>query len=225
MERKGSTYCLALWLGAFLVAGCHHEQGMEEQARFYQSGQAKPIVAIVPMIDSTKSSLPWNLSEELTSAVHYRLMRKDRLYLVDREKMGILIKRSPSSQSPFGIDLDWIKKTFFENEFVVFMELLSHEELPIQAQDAPSSKDAQLSFSMRLRIIDLRREEPSIVLQEIINSSHHLPTQFSSSHFLQMEWGKENYNTSPLGISHAELSKEIASRIEDYILLSLKNVP
>jgi hypothetical protein len=205
-----------------LCAGCEKEQHTSNQARFYENGRAKPIVALVPVIDNSQSDISWNLSDEFTSSVHYRLMQKDRLYLVDVEKVRATTKKLKEFHNPFDIDLSWIKKAFFENEFVIFMELFSHEEVPVSSKEATSHKDAplELMMKMRVRVIDLQGEEPKIALQEIISNSHYIPKQFNRDHFTQVEWGNENYNISPLGVAHAQMAKEIASHLEDYILLS-----
>ena len=208
---------------ALLAVGCQQNTKHSEQAMYTQTGKVKPIVALVPLIDNTKTKVSWNLSDELTSAVHYRLMQKDRLYLIDSAKVGSMVKKLKESNNPFDLDIAWVKKVFFENEFVIFMQLLTHEEFLIASKESTNDKElpAELSMSVRVRVIDLRQDEPKIVLQEIIQDSHYLPKQFTSANFTQVEWGKDNYGISPLGVAHSQLAKQIASRLEDYILLSM----
>lgn len=206
-----------------LLAGCKEDQS-KEQARFYENGHAKPVVAIVPLIDNSRHKLSWNVSDEITALVHYRLMQKDSLYLVDEEKVDLMLKRMKETHHPFDLDLTWMKKIFNDDEFVVFLELIDHEEKAIAAKEAiPEDQlPAELTLQVRIRVIDLRGEQPKITLQEIIKDSHTIPSQFRSSHFTQVEWEKENYSISPIGIAHAHIAKEIATRLEDYILLSVK---
>lgn len=219
-QHNPSKLFLAVGL-MFLVGACQKDNKSADQARFYENGLAKPIVALVPMIDSSRSELSWNLSDEMTALVHYRLLQKNKMYLVDEEKIGSILKKVKESNNPFDTDLNWVKRSFLGNEFVVFMELLSHDETSLvkegmNASDAPS----ELSMRVRVRVIDLREEQPKIVLQEIIQDVHLLPKQFNQTNASQVEWGKENYSISPIGMAHTQLSKEIASRLEDYILLS-----
>ena len=76
----------------------------------------------------------------------------------------------------------------------------------------------------RLKEIPERAIERSIdVLEELVRDSQFLPKQFTSTNFYQIPWGKENFTTTPLGLAHVEFTKDIASRIEDYILLADKN--
>lgn len=209
---------------AFLLAGCEKDNPPNSQTLFYENGTAKPIVAIVPLIDSSHHPLSWNLSDEMTALVLYRLMQKDKFYLIDQEKVGSFVKRIKETNNPFDTDLSWIKRVFFDNEFVVFMELIEHEQSPIPTRELTAAEDlpAELSMRVRVRVIDVRGEEAKVVFQEIIKDSHVIPKQFTQSHFAQVEWGKENYPISPIGIAHAQISKEIAARLEDYILLTSK---
>jgi len=212
----GIGICLAILLG-----GCNREGG-SQQARQSEKGQLKPVVAIVPLVDKTMNDVPWSLSEELTSTIHHRLSQTDKLYLASIEKIRAASKKLGTAQNPFGPDIHWTKKVFYQDEFVVFMELIEHDEVPSANTKsiALESASAQLNMTVRVRVIDLRGEEPQIVLQEMIQDSHFIPKQFTKSNFYQVPWGKESYNISPLGLAHAQLSKEIATRLEDYILLA-----
>lgn len=209
---------------ALLIAGCKQDDQTSLQTRLYENGTPKPIVAIVPLIDNTRHGLSWNVSDEITALIHYRLMQKETLYLVDEEKVGTMLKRIKETHHLFDTDLAWIKKIFHQNEFVVFMELINHKEIPIPSKEvvSPEELPVELSIQVRLRVIDLRGEEAVVVLQEIVQDAHFIPKQFTKTHFTQVEWGKDNYAISPLGIAHANVSKEIATRLEDYILLSMK---
>jgi hypothetical protein len=206
--------CLTL-----LSVGCQ-KNGQQEQAQISNQTQAKPIVAIVPVIDrTTDNDISWNLSDELTSGIRRRLIQKDQFYLLNDQKVRNLTKKLNDTHNPFGTDLAWAKKIFQGNEFVVFLDLLEHNEIPKSSSNIQDSS-ADLNMAVRIRILDLRRNNPEIVLQEIISESHHLPKQFTRANFNQVAWGKENYHVSPLGLAHDQLCKEITNRIEDYINLA-----
>lgn len=198
----------------FIFSCQHHVE--QEQSFYYEDGTPKPIVAITPVIDHSSQYFEWNLSEELTCSIQERLLQKENLFL------------SPSNikpqQTPFGNDLSWIKPIFAKKDFVVFLELIEHSELPLLAteQAAPENAPAELKITIRLQVIDLRQEEPKIILQELIHDTQYLPKQFTHYNFFQIPWGKESYSITPLGMAHAKLAKELSSRIEDYILLAIK---
>jgi len=216
-------YVLAALL---LTAGCRGQRDGDETA--YQSknlGQ-KPVVAIVPMMDHTLNYLPWSLSEEFTLSIRHRLQQKDFFYLVDQQSVNEKTKQLSNGQNPFGKDLSWMKKFFFGNEFVVFMELIEHTEVPVRAQKLGSSSNtnAELNMTIRLEIVDLRESTPRVVLQELVQESHFIPKPFTQSNFTQVAWGMDGFNVSPMGIAHAQMIKEITLRIQDYILIAKANL-
>lgn len=219
---------LVLCLGIILLgaASCNKSPNDNQQAMRSDHPQGvKPVVALVPVFDHTVNDLPWSLSDELTWTIHYQLTQKDKLYLVDMQKVYAAAKKVSSKNHPFGTDLAWTKKAFAGSEFVIFLELTEHEEVPVRHGKTGSIQDsaAHLNMSVRIRVVDLRGEEPRIALQEIIHDSHHIPKQFTRVNFNQVPWGKDSFTISPLGLAHAKLSKEVTARLEDYILLAKKS--
>ncbi len=200
----------ALLLGIFLV-GCGNQD--RDTALLETPKLQRPLVAFVPVMDASKHDLNWDVSEELSSAMRHNLTQKNRLYLVGGESFLPHAKRALATHHPFEPDTTWIKKAFPQNEFVVFTELLEHDEIP-----SPS----ELILKMRVGIFDLRDKTPKIVLQEIVEQAHHIPQQFTKTNFNQVPWGDELFDVSPLGIAHDQLCKELSSRIEDYILMTSK---
>jgi hypothetical protein len=206
---------------SLLMVGCK-EDG-EDYAGVSQHAILKPIVAIVPVIDSTKQDLPWHLGDELTAAVHQHLGEGGSLYLVNEQKVADQIRKFHQGDNPFGDDLSWVKRAFSQDEFVVFLELVEHEEVPVQSSRATTIADcaAELTMSIRVRVLDMRGKEPRIVLQELIHDSHSIPRQFTKANFYQVPWGKESFNISPMGVAHEQLTKQVADRLEEYILLAM----
>ena len=187
--------------------------------------QEKPIVSIVPVIDNTKSDYDWSLSDELSSTIYYRLAQQDNFFIVDAPQVRAKTKKLKEGENPFGPDISWVKKAFQGDDFVVFLELVEHEE--VYKQDRKKTADPQecsadLNMSMRVRVFDLRGTEPKTVLQELVHDSHFIPRQFTQANFYQVPWGHASFSISPIGLAHAEFTKEIASRLEDYILMSSK---
>jgi len=216
------------WAGSAVLLslvffGCQRTSG-SEQARYYDDGRLKPSVALIPIIDSTEPISSWSLSEELTQSMVHKLNAHGKLFLVDKNKAKGVYNQLGSSHNPFGNQLDWIKSACRGQDFAVFMELIEHEEVPLltRQDDDPDKCAAQLNISLRIRVIDLRVDEPKIILQEIIHDRHHIPRPFTKFHFHQEPWGKESFSISPMGLAHAQLVKEVSSRIEAYILLTVQ---
>ena len=75
-------------------------------------------------------------------------------------------------------------------------------------------------MSMRIRIIDIRNDKPTIVLQEMIKDSYYMANNIDNPNYNITSWGTEEYTTSPLGNAHTQFVKQIIDRINDYIMLS-----
>jgi hypothetical protein len=212
-------FLFSLFSLSILLASC--QKNNESYSTASQVPQAKPLVAIAPVVDHSESDLGWDLSDEFTYCVSTKLIQ-NKFRVVDPQKTKTQIKKAKVHTNPFGDDLSWTKTTFPGDDFVVFMELIEHRE---QLRDAENNKKPELShadlnLALRLRIIDLRKEKPLIVLQEIIQDSHFVPRQLTSYNQQQAPWNSEGFSISPIGIAHASLIKELSARIEDYIVLS-----
>lgn len=214
MYRGAVLLCsMSLILGGCYKNGDHSSIFSEARA------SNRPIVSFVPVIDSSKSDLNWNVSQELTKAIRERLAQKNRVYLVGEESVAALSLKALSAHDPFDVDLSWVKKAFPQNEFVVFMELMEHNEVPAAPKDLQDSP-AELTIAVRVVVVDVREKTPKLILQEIVEQSHHIPRQFNKVNLNQVPWGDEAFDVSPLGIAHDQLCKELATRIEDYILIA-----
>jgi hypothetical protein len=216
MVRAAMTTALLI-----LAAGCGNSK-QTETASNTQSAQGKPIVALVPMIDCSNHDLTWNVSLELTKNVRDRMVQHDAVYLMNEEKVQGYVKKLNEANDPFSADISWVKRAFPQTEFIVFSELVEHKEHPVHGESGKAEADsaAQLQMIVRLRVLDLRGAEPKVVLQEFVKNAHFLPWQFTKDNFYQVAWGNEMYEISPLGMAHSQLTSEISSRVESYILLN-----
>jgi hypothetical protein len=212
---RGAIFLCAISL---ILGGCN-KTGDNSTALLEARTSNRPIVSFIPIIDHSRANLNWNVSRELSIAIRERLVQKNQLYMVGEESVAALAQKALSAHDPFDLDISWARKSFPQNEFVVFMELMEHDEVPVttkEFQDTP----AELMLSVRVRVVDLREKTPKVVLQEIVQQSHHIPRQFTKANFNQVSWGDEAFDVSPLGIAHDQLCKELATRVEDYILLA-----
>lgn len=209
-----SILCLTLLLGA-----CQRDH--QQTVMIEKPISSRPIVTVVPVIDKSRHGLSWNVSQELTQAIRQRLTQDDRLYLLSEDQIYAMMRKAGERQDPFGLETQWIKKAYPQNEFIAFFELVEHRELPLTlTEETKEEGPAQLNIAMRVRVFDLRENEPKVILQEIVEQSHHVPKQFTRHQFNQVPWGDEMFEISPLGIAHQKLCQELSNRIEDYILLN-----
>jgi hypothetical protein len=202
----------------FIAAGCN--LAVQQASKQPQQTILKPIVTIVPVIDSTKDS-HWGLSDEFTYCINHQLAQRNHFFLLDPDKTCRVTYQPSFAQNPFIQDVTWIKKSFFNQEFVVFLELIEHNEVARQGDKKPFDSlkcSAELLMTMRIRIFDLRGEEPKIVLQELLHESHFIPRAFTRSNFQQEKWGHETFAISPMGLAHSQFIRHICNRLEEYIL-------
>lgn len=210
------TLCLAFF-------GCNSNRNSDQVTRFHDDGRAKPIVALVPVFDRSNSNVGWNLSEEFTDGLFSRLQKRNNFYLSSPDEINRAMFELDDQNNPFSTDTDWIKAAFEEHEFVIFTELVEHDvhAKPIKGgfidKITPSS---ELSITMRIRVFDLRGKIPEVILQEFVHQDHLIPKPSNISEEAPEKWKKITFMISPLGLAHMQLSKEIVSRVEDYILLS-----
>jgi hypothetical protein len=209
----------ALCLASF---GC--SKNVHEQAtRYYDDGRSKPIVALVPVFDRSGAKISWSLSEEFTDQLRQRFLKQSQFYINTPEQINAEIETLNETNNPFSRDYAWIGKAFGEEEFVVFAELVEHDIHPKATKKNFIDKltpSCELSMTMRVRVFDLRGEKPEIVLQELFHQSHLIPKPSDLTEQSDDRWKKMSFSITPLGLAHSQFSKEIAKRIEDYILLS-----
>jgi len=206
-------YLSAIMLGLGLMS-CNRSNN-DEMSRYHEDGRAKPSVAVASMIDTTSFDASWNLSEELTSMIVGQISAGGQIFVRSQDE-------SPFTESPFGADLSWMKREFQSQEFVVFLELVEHESVPVtKAKNySPQEVSTNLNMAVRLRVIDLRPATPKIVLQEMVRDSYFVPKTLIPVDYSTAYWGTEDYFKTPMGIAHAQLVQEISNRISDYILLA-----
>lgn len=208
--------------GLCLFSGCRNPSYTAATRSAFFVGP-KPIVGFVPVFDNAKHRLPWNVSQELTANIQHCLLQHDMLYLIDQERMSQAFKNLQADQNPFGEEINWIRKKFRNEEFVAFVELVNHDEIPLNFREETPVCEcaAELYLSARIRVFDLRGAAPKIVLSEIITHSENIPQQFTRINLAPIPPDQEDFSMSPQGIAHDLFAKEIAERIEDYVLLAL----
>jgi len=212
---RKSLFCL---LGILFLVGCRKKN--DEFTLFHEDGRAKPIVKIAPVIDSSNYELSWSLSEELTDLIVNITAQKGSLY-IPLEKTS----HDHITQNPFGNDLAWVKNHYKNSEFVVFTEIVEHEDAIADKKTDQEISDIRkqshdLNISMRVRVIDLRYDVPKIVLQEIIKDTFYISKNVLHSNCDIVVWGTEEYSKSPMGLAHMQVARYLVDQINDYVLLA-----
>ncbi len=213
-----------LFITLFIVSvGCNISGSKDQTMRYHDDGREKPIVTIVPFFDRVQFSGSWDLSEELTMLLRQRVQKKGNLFLTDQEGTASIVSNLNDKRHPFDPDCHWLKEHFQNEQFIVLLELIEHD-ISTKSIKLPFSEefksDYYLDMLVRMRVVDLRKPAPEIILQEFLNYSHKIPKQGLEIDYQKNHFGKSSYLSTPLAVGHNTLCKKIAVRLEDYILLS-----
>lgn len=191
--------------------------------RYYDDGREKPIVTLIPMFNRMDLPFAWDIAAELTNQLRSDIQKKGSLFLSPQEMSDSITSSLTDEEQPFSKDYSWVKNFFQKEQFLVFLELVEHEISP-QSTRIPFSQEVKstylLKMLVRARIIDLRSPKPSVILQEFIRYSHKIPTNSLQIDYEKNCFGTPNYSGTPIAMGHRGLCKEIAKRLEDYILLA-----
>ncbi len=212
--------CASIALLAMLTS-CHGNNSNSNTVSS-KAQSTKPKIAIAPAIDNSNGALPWNLSDEIAYSLHSLLGKKQQFLLDDPQHIKSVARRLQNSNDPFSGELDWVKRSFSKDDFVVFVEVLKHEESANLTDPSckPQECSAHLDVVCRVVVVDIRNNTPKVILQELMQDTHFIPKQFNQYNFHQVSWGSEGFAISPMGMAHSDLFKEISSRVEEYINLA-----
>ncbi|MCB1109785.1 MAG: hypothetical protein KDK64_02300 [Chlamydiia bacterium] len=218
LKRLGLVFTLC-----FALFGCSTYTSYDQATRFHDDGRAKPTVAFIPVFDRSSAEIGWSLSEEFTSQLRTRLQKRSNFYLSSPDIVNQVIADLSEEDNPFSTQTDWIKEAFQNQEFVVFAELVEHDihTKPLKGSFIDKlTPSTELSLTMRIRVFDLRGDQPEVILQEFVHQDHLIPKPSNLQESNPERWKKMTFMVSPMGLAHAQFSKEVVKRIEDYILLS-----
>jgi len=88
-------------------------------------------------------------------------------------------------------------------------------------RDIPAYElSSNLEMCLRIRIVDLRKDIPQIILQEKISDSFFFSKNLLPVDYQQVTWGVDQYDSTPLATAHKQIAEELVDRINDYILLA-----
>lgn len=216
-------YIITLSLSLF---ACQSNKAKIQSFRYYENAKQKPIAALVPLISRVSApDVAWDVCQEITAEVHRRIINRGQLFL-NPIQLSSRLSTKLHSEDLVAITRSDLKEFRPENEYVVFMELIEHQELrsdvlEVQATD-PSLQNEKdiLSVRVRVRVYDLRMDEPKVILQEILHAQYYIPKVERDLDYHKVVWGGDSYSASVYGRAHAKLEKDLAHQIENYICIS-----
>jgi hypothetical protein len=202
-----------------LCTACARHYG--DSTLYQSSGGAKPIVAVLPVIENCESpELSWDISEEMTARITKRVVDSARLYLL-KEKKDLALAKKLNHPNPQAIPKG-ITKSLGAAEYVIVSELIDQSIEPHshpKATQKPHLNEvgATLHLAMRVRVLDVRGEEPKIVLQEVLLEDYEISRPYLFVDYSKAHWGKEAYERTPMGLAHSKIARELVAHVEGYI--------
>ncbi len=197
---------LSLAALTLLCGGCAVRR---DTALLTVTGKQKPIVAILPVIDKAgQTSLPWDLSQELTNEIRGKAFNSKKMYLLKGEGT-LAIAHALSTPDVRAISARAADK-LGAAEFVVVTEVIEQDEGSLAA-------GSMQSIALRLRVLDVRKETPKVILQEVLDQNYVISRAFTGCDYEKTCWGTEAFNYTPMGMAHSRLVRELVARIESYV--------
>ncbi|HEV8052759.1 MAG TPA: hypothetical protein VGP47_09700 [Parachlamydiaceae bacterium] len=176
---------------------------------YHDDGTAKPKVALMPIIDSSQSQLPWDFSEEISEGIYYELMSSGELFAVSPREMGAGWMKKDSID--FFACEDYSYAADFNNtDFIVSMEIIGRSLMP-----SPGCTQT-MCVRIRIKILDIRYCEPKVVLYEVFQTTY---TGIEKDCGVEggICWNTESYPRSFCGLGHQRVIRCLAQRLEEVI--------
>jgi hypothetical protein len=209
------------------IVGC--SRSPEQWTRYHNDGRKKPVVAVLPMTDSSvgTSELPWEVSQELTEGLKSYLLANSNLYV--EHDQTVYNKSQGLKSDPIDDQQMSFARQFRGSEYVVMSELVDYKEVTyVRGEIKPiymsqGNPGTVLCIKVRIKVVDVKDPaHPKIVLQELIHSNHMIPygLDMASVDYATKGAGQSGYLATPIGTAHARLKKDMAERVSEYVLLS-----
>lgn len=169
---------LFLLLTLFTVSSCGPRYG--DFYPCHDDGTIKPHVVLLPITDVSGQC---DMAQELMQNIRYQLMDRGDLYIYPEEIVNQQLNKT-GHVPYFGLDLSYARQ-FGGADFVVATELVECRcDLYGNVEDKCMPPHLQrknlLIVKLRVRIIDLRCDEPRIVLQEMMTKNLLIPNRKAS---------------------------------------------
>lgn len=195
---------------ALMAVGCSTPRYVD-YFPYHDDGTPKPKVALMPVIDSSKSGMPWDVSLELSEAVYSELMNCGEVYALLPQEVGpVWAKRA--SIDYFGNDMSYCKE-FKSADFIVAMELIQNDSTV--EPDHPCNQI--LTMRMRLKVIDVRCDKPRLVLYEIVKAEFITSPKYHPNEYEPICWGCSGFDKTPCGIVHQRMVCALTKRLEEVL--------
>lgn len=212
MKKYSAGFIAVSLLCSVLLSGCSFSNtGGSYHPKLYTSGsKAKGVVAMLPVYSKLgyiEGGLPWNLQKEFTEEISRRLYESDKVYLIKHNASSNIVSHfyNPSAD----ILPNSLATHFLPAEFVVATELLE------QVEESDNLGNDTVTASVRIKVFDIRKNKISLIYQEIIEAKQ--PVILATNDYHRYGWKSKHFDSTPMGLMHNRLFREIVARVEGYV--------
>ena len=196
------------------VTGCDSPRYID-YFPYDDQGIAKSKVALIPMMDRSGKDLPCDASEQFTRGIRYEMMDHAKLYLLPQEQVSQRV--ASLGKFDFFIKDQTLSDLFCDVDFIILMELVEHD-LASGAKDECTKQEYccydRVLMKIRVRVLDVRRRCPVIVLQEVIPCNYQIPCAKQDMRVGTPCVDHPEYRLSPAGQAHQRMINSVVERLE-----------
>lgn len=162
-----------LLLPLILLVGCGGPR-YGDFFEYHDDGTVKPKVTLLPIRSNTEDNR--ELAQYLDQSIRYTAMDHGQLFLYSQDEINPILEKNGELLAK----KDYLKLAdcFHPSDFVVEMDVVQDEIVPYSPElkncfiPMPTSSSLMARVvKLRLRVIDIRSQEPKIVLYEVIEQS------------------------------------------------------
>lgn len=198
------TRGIVLLLALVFFVGCGPRYG--DFYPCYDDGTVKPRIVLIPFCKSNKYTAHESL---LMKDIFYKFMDKGNLYIYSEDSVQNQIAKTGISDF-FSQNLSYARK-FGGADYVISTDLIEcrsdfYGNVEDKCMPLHLQRKDQLMLKLRVRVVDIRCEEPMIVLQEILTSNYLIPHRRKNV---------DDVDESAFCVAAARLADDFVNRIEE----------
>lgn len=157
---------------------------------------------LIPIFNSSEQTTPWNVSDELTQMMK-EMKCKNTHFTVNETARWMNFDEACQGMS---VDI--------QADFVVVADLIQHSVIPFEVQMNNSS---MLLMKVHLVIFDLRHYEPRVIFDQIVSTTHSIPSKYAFWNYSKNTPGSYHYEETPMSQAHVSLATILIEKIQEHV--------
>ena len=183
---------------------------------YHDDGTPKPKIVVLPMSETPDCQFPWDVPQELLQGIYGQVMDRGELYVYSQQEVSA--KLAQIQPIDFFESDQMLARQYCGADFIVLTELMEYRYVPSKENCFTNCYliPYTLHVKVRLRIIDIRSQCPTVVLQEILEQSSAICRRFDPRDKAP-DFSSEDYQSSSVGRVHEDVIYRLSNRLEEVI--------